>query len=61
VAAEDDFGEPIEGLFVDGKTQEGPWAIMSSTSFVRHGIGLGLGRGQAYAQQGDGRWLKKAG
>lgn len=30
----------------DGKTKYGPWANMCGTCFVRHGIGLGLGRGQ---------------
>lgn len=30
----------------DGKTKQGPWGAMCSVCFVRHGIGLGLGKGQ---------------
>lgn len=34
--------------FVDGRTKQGPWAIMCLTCFGSHGVGLGVGRGQAY-------------
>lgn len=58
VEAKDDFGETIEDTFIDGKTNRGPWAIMSPKSFKKHGVGLGTGLGQKYKRQPDGRWLK---
>jgi len=30
----------------DGRTKLGPWAYMCQECFKRHGIGLGLGKGQ---------------
>lgn len=57
----DDFGFPIKGEFIDGKTQMGPWATMAPPTFRIHGIGLGTGRGQRYMKQADGRWLKVEG
>jgi hypothetical protein len=58
----DDFGDPIESSFVDGKTRSGPWAIMSPRSWRRYGVDhLGLGRGQRYEKQDDGKWLKVEG
>lgn len=58
----DDFLEPIEDEFIDGKTKMGPWANMSPASFAKYGIGrLGTGHGQRYKKQADGRWLKVEG
>ena len=69
----DDFGSPITDAFFDGKTQWGPWAIMSPTSFERFGVGLGTGLGQKYQKATDGlarngdvntltvEWIKVAG
>ncbi len=31
---------------VDGKTKAGPWANMCASCFFRHGVGLGVGKGQ---------------
>ena len=61
LGAADDFGIPIAQEFVDGKTRLGPWAIMAPSSFKIMGVGLGLGRGQRYERQADGRWLKVEG
>lgn len=47
--------------FVDGRTIGGSWANMCPSCFPRLGIGLGLGRGQRYRRQPDGRWLKVEG
>lgn len=30
----------------DGKTKDGPWALMCEDHFKIHGIGLGTGKGQ---------------
>lgn len=59
VGPKDDFGAPIGKVFIDGATRRGPWAIMSVASWKMHGVGrLGLGAGQKYERQKDGRWLK---
>ena len=29
----DDFGDTIEDIIIDGKTKEGPWALMTPKSF----------------------------
>jgi hypothetical protein len=60
----DDFKSPILDDIVDGKTKHGPWALMSLASWHEHsGTGgrLGLGLGQRYRRQADGRWLKVEG
>jgi hypothetical protein len=58
----DDFGDPITTTFIDGRTIEGPWAIMTPKSAKVHGIDrLGEGCGQWYERQDDGKWLKVEG
>jgi hypothetical protein len=55
----DDFGVPYENIMYDGRTKRGPWANMTITSWRIHGCGfLGVGNGQKYKKQADGRWLK---
>lgn len=54
----DDFGYSIDGTFIDGATQFGPWAIMTPKAHRMYGRGLGTGKGQEYRQQPDGRWMK---
>jgi hypothetical protein len=61
VPEKDDFGKPIKDFFVDGKTKSGPWAMMTLASYRVHGVGLGLGKGQQYEKQDDGKWLKVEG
>ena len=56
---DDDFGHKFGDTMYDGKTIQGPWANMSENSWRAYGIGkLGLGCGQKYEKQADGRWLK---
>lgn len=50
--------KPLGDSFVDGATTFGPWGIMDSKCFGKFGVGLGIGRGQRYEKQTDGRWLK---
>jgi hypothetical protein len=40
----------VEGFleFVDGRTRQGPWALMCTECWRTHGVGLGCGRGQMY-------------
>lgn len=56
--------KPFDKEFIDGATLRGPWANMCPTCW-NHGLGLGgactEGRGQKYAKQEDGRWLKVEG
>jgi hypothetical protein len=62
IGERDDFGMPIEDIFIDGKTAMGPWAIMSPSAWRQHGVGqLGTGLGQKYQRQTDGRWGKVEG
>ena len=64
VQAQDDMGQPITDEFIDGKTRSGPWAIMSPSSWAKYGMPrdgrCGVGLGQRYHKQPDGRWLKTA-
>lgn len=58
----DDFGRPYGEVMYDAKTRHGPWANMSEESFrLESGTGgrLGIGLGQKYRRQPDGRWLKE--
>ena len=58
----DDFDRPYKNVMYDAKTKFGPWANMTEESFREHGYGvLGLGKGQKYEKQSDGRWLKVEG
>jgi len=38
--------------YVDGKTKIGIWANMCKTCFKKHGVGIGLGKGQ-YLEKED--------
>lgn len=58
IKSTDDLGLPIDNVFIDGATTMGPWAIMSPVSHKRYGRGLGVGVGQRYEKQPDGKWLK---
>ena len=53
--------KPFGKVFIDGKTDAGPWGNMCPACHRQHGVGLGLGRGQKYQRQADGRWLKVGG
>lgn len=48
--------------FVDGRTKNGRWAIMCELCYVKHGVGLGVGKGQKYEMKvikdGDKEWIK---
>ena len=50
----------ITKVFVDGRTNFGPWAIMDPQCHRASGQGLGTGRGQRYVRQLDGRFKKVA-
>jgi hypothetical protein len=52
----DDFGITYGNTMIDGKTRIGPWANMSEESWRVHGVGrFGIGYGQLYKKQPDGR------
>jgi hypothetical protein len=64
VGPADDFGDTITDEIIDGRTTYGPWALMTPKSFAKYnGTSgrLGLGLGQRYKKQSDGRWLKVEG
>lgn len=52
--------KPIGITFIDGKTINGPWAILCPFCHFAYGYGLGTGRGQRYARTPSG-WLKTSG
>lgn len=51
------------GVFIDGKTQFGPWAMMCSWCHADHGGKFGLGLGQKYELEAPGFdvWVKVEG
>ena len=51
-------GKEITDKLVDGKTVEGPWAVMCPHCFTVHGVGLGIGKGQKYALDCHGNFVK---
>lgn len=59
----DDFGNTIDNEFVDGAMfRGGPWAIFTPAAYDVVGLGeFGLGLGQKFRKQADGRWLKVEG
>jgi len=62
VPERDLVGYPITSVFYDARIgRTGPWAILSHASFLTYECKLGLGFGQKYRKQADGRWLKVKG
>lgn len=53
--------QPIDVVFVDGRTIRGPWGYMCLKCHREHGVGLGLGKGQLYERQADGNFVKTQG
>jgi hypothetical protein len=47
--------------FIDAKTIHGPWGFLCEECHENYGHGFGLGKGQRYHKQEDGRWLKVTG
>ena len=54
-------GARIEAVFYDAKIPGGGWAIVVPAIFETLGCRTGVGHGQRYEKQEDGRWLKTAG
>lgn len=57
----DDFGDPVKDIIIDGKTNQGPWGLMTPKSYKENGFWpnkFGLGIAQKYQKQADGKWLK---
>ena len=45
-------GEALTEGWIDGRTKEGPWGNMCPKCHAIHGVGIGLGKGQRYSQEG---------
>ena len=60
VGTHDDYGDEIKDIIIDGRTKEGPWALMTPKSFKENGWRPEewQGYGQMYQKQSDGKWLK---
>lgn len=55
-------GVKFEDIFIDGRTQNGPWANMCIDCHTDNGCGLGTGRGQKYCMNKSTKmWTKVAG
>jgi len=48
-------------FFVDGKTKQGPWALMCPDCLMVHGVGIGYGVGQMYDGMSETPWLMAGG
>ena len=46
----------LVNVFIDGKTINGPWAIMCPICHELYGVSIGIGLGQEYIKQDDGHW-----
>jgi len=52
--------QEIKDCLIDGKTIEGPWAVMCPICFVMQGVGVGQGQGQMYVKIAN-KFVKVAG
>jgi len=50
---------PIDRYFVDGVVRGQGWATMCQSCHEKHGVGLGIGRGQLYQWQEKTKEFKK--
>lgn len=52
----------LKGVFIDGRTRMGAWAIMCLPCHKEFGVGLGIGKGQKYTMKvikgGGTEWIK---
>ena len=55
--------EPLDQSFVNGQTTDGHHAIMCTNSYTVHGYGnlFGVGFGQLFVRDDDGRFIKHLG
>jgi hypothetical protein len=53
--------KPCGRVFIDGRTNLGPWAVMCEPCYARRGIGLGQGSGQKYKLNSNNEYVKVAG
>lgn len=53
-------GEPFDGIMYDAHLPRIGWGNWNHRTFTIMGGRLGLGQGQRYEQQPDGRWLMVA-
>jgi hypothetical protein len=53
--------QPFRNSFIDGATRAGRWGLLDLACHRVHGLGLGVGKGQLFRRQPDGRWLKTEG
>lgn len=54
-------GDKITFEFSDAKVPRGRWGILCPVCVGKHKVRFGLGFGQRYKMQKDGRWLKVEG
>jgi hypothetical protein len=54
-------GKPFRGVMYDAKLPGYGWGNYCEAAFLKYGGQLGMGLGQKYQLQSDGKWLKVAG
>ena len=53
--------DTAQDAFTDGRLHIGTWGILCDGCHETFGVGHGVGKGQRYVRQQDGRWMKVAG
>lgn len=61
VGKDDISGKPFNGVMYDAKIPGEGWANINQETFDAYGCKLGVGFGQRFELQDDGRWLCTAG
>lgn len=54
-------GTMLKERFYDAADRFGRWGMLCDACFLKVGVGLGVGKGQKFERQTDGRWLKTEG
>ena len=54
-------GGAFNGVMFDARTSNGQWGLLCTQTFEDLECRLGIGLGQRYERQADGRWLCTAG
>lgn len=55
------LNKPFGDVMYDARLADVGWGNWCEEAFTRYGGRLGLGLGQKYVKQADGRWLKVEG
>lgn len=52
-------GKEIDDILIDGRTKTGPWATMCKSCHKKYGVNkFGVGFGQKYKKNSEGKFIK---